>query len=121
MSETDNQIASSEDTEDEPVYYSPNRLSLVASIASWVSWFVFVAFIADTIIQGVGIQAQLSNQGLALSTLISDPAFLSYVFSNLITPFFTGIAFLLILQGVSIGLNVVLEMDFNMREEKGSK
>jgi hypothetical protein len=121
MSETNDLKTSPESTEDEPIYYSPNRLSLIASIASWFSWFVFVAFIADTIIQGIGIQSQLNNQGLVLTTLLSDPSFLSYIFANLLTPFFTGIALFLILQAVSIGLNVVLEMDFNMREDKSSK
>jgi hypothetical protein len=49
--------------------------------------------------------------------MFSDPSFLSYIFTNLLLPFFTGIVYFLVLQGVSVGLNVVLEMDFNMREK----
>jgi hypothetical protein len=119
MSENNVQTPTTDSTEDEPVYYSPNRLSLISTIASWFSWFVLVGFIADTVIQGMGIQSQMSSQGLVLSTLIREPSFLSYVFANLLTPFFTGVALFLILQAASIGLNVVLEMDFNMRESKG--
>ncbi len=121
MSEVEVQNTSNEDKEDEPIYYSPNKLSLIASIAFWFSWFVIVGFIADTIFQGIGIQSQVSQQGWVLTTLITDPAFLSYVFANLLIPLLTGITFFLMLQGISIGLNVVLEMDFNMRETKSSK
>ncbi len=121
MSETNIQKTSPESTEDEPIYYSPNRLSLIASIASWFSWFVFVGFIADTIIQGIGIRSQINSQGLVITTLLSQPSFLSYLFSNLLMPFFTGIALFLILQALSVGLNVVLEMDFNMREDRSKK
>jgi hypothetical protein len=122
MSDTNNQTASDENTEDEPIYYSPGKLSLVATVASWFSWFVFAFFIIDTIIEGIVLQSklsQLSQQGTSFTTLISDPSmgFFTYLFTTLLLPFFTGIVFFLLLQAASIGLNVVLEMDFNLREK----
>jgi hypothetical protein len=121
MSDATNQPVSPENTDDEPIYYNPSRLSMISGIASVVSWIVFAYFIIDTILQGIGIQSQISKQGLAFSTLVSDPNFLAYLFSNILRPLFTGIAFFLLLQAAAIGLNVVLELDFNMREAKGNK
>ena len=117
MSETEVQNTS-EETDDEPVYYNPGRLSLVSGIASWVSWFVLAFFVIDTVIQGIGIQSQISSQGLTLSALMTEPTFLSYLFSNFLLPLFTGIALFLLLQAASIGLNALLEVDFNLREDK---
>lgn len=117
MSESEIKTTTEEDTDNDPVYYKPSWLSLIATLASWSSWLVFAVFIMNTIIQSVWIQSQISGQGLVFSEMLSDPNFLSYIFTNLLLPFFTGIVFFLVLQGVSIGLNVVLEIDFNMREK----
>jgi hypothetical protein len=121
MSDTNNQPVSPEITDDEPVYYNPDRLSMISSISSVVSWIVLVFFIIDTVMQAIGIQTQMSKQGLVLTTLMSDPNFLAYFISNILLPLFTGIVFFLLLQAAAIGLNVVLELDFNMREAKGNK
>ena len=118
MSDTNIQTPSPDVTEDEPIYYNPNRLSMISGIASVVSWIVLVFFIIDTIMQGIGIQTQMSKQGLSFTTLMSDPNFLSYFFTTILLPFFTGIVFFLLLQAAAIGLNVLLELDFNAREKK---
>jgi len=120
MSETEVQATTPEASEeDEPIYFNPNRLSLIASISSWFSWFVLVGIIIDVITQGMNIRTQITTQGLVFTTLLSDASFLSYMVTNLLTPLFTGIALFLILQAASIGLNALLEMDFNQREGKG--
>ncbi len=102
----------------DPIYYSPKALNLVASLAGIFSWIVLAGFLADIVVQGLNVQAQLSEQNLALATLIKEPSFNSYLFTNLVVPFLTGLALFAILQGVSIGLNVLLEIDFNLREPK---
>ena len=117
MSESEVKTTTEVENENDPIYYKPSWLSLIATIASWSSWLVFAVYILDTIVQGISIQSQLSGQGLVFSEMLSDPNFLSYIFTNLLLPFFTGIVYFLVLQGVSIGLNVVLEMDFNLREK----
>jgi len=104
--------------ENEPIYYKPKSLNLVASLAGIFSWIILVGFVADVVVQGLNIQAQLKQQGLALATLMAEPSFNSYAFTNLIVPLLTGLALFAILQGVSIGLNVLLEIDFNIREPK---
>jgi hypothetical protein len=104
--------------ENDPIYYKPKSLNLVASLAGIFSWIILVGFVADVVVQGLNVQAQLKQQGLALATLMAEPSFNSYAFTNLIIPLLTGLAFFAILQGVSIGLNVLLEIDFNIREPK---
>lgn len=104
--------------ENEPIYYKPKSLNLVATLAGIFSWIVLAGFVADVAFQGLNVQAQLKQQGLALTALLAEPSFNSYVFTNLVAPLLTGLALFAILQGVSIGLNVLLEIDFNFREPK---
>lgn len=104
--------------ENEPIYYKPKSLNLVATLAGIFSWIVLAGFVADVVFQGLNVQAQLKQQGLALTALLAEPSFNSYVFTNLVAPLLTGLALFAILQGVSIGLNVLLEIDFNFREPK---
>ena len=102
--------------EDEPIYYKPRSLNLVATTSGIISWIVLVGFLADIVIQVLSIQAQLKSQQLAIATLMAEPGFNSYIFTNLILPLLTGLTFFCVLQGVAIGLNALLEIDFNARE-----
>jgi hypothetical protein len=104
--------------ENEPIYYKPKVLNLISTLSAIFSWIILVGFLADVVIQGLNIQAQLKQQGLALSALFAEPSFNSYVFTNLIIPLLTGLGFFFIMQGISVGLNALLEIDFNMREPK---
>ena len=112
----ENEVEEIETENSEPVYYKPKMLNLIATIAGIVSWLVLVGFIADIAVQVTSIQAQLASQQLSLSALIAEPGFNSYIFTNLILPLLNGLSLFLVLQGVAIGLNVLLEIDFNTRE-----
>ncbi len=101
----------------EPIFYKPNMLTLIASLANIFSWVTLVAFLGDVIAQFINIRDTLTQQGLGFdATLFSQPSALSFLISNLSTPLFTGIALFLVLQGVSIGLNALYEIDLNARE-----
>ena len=104
--------------DDEPVYYKPRSLNLVATISGILSWVVLVGIIADMVVQVVSVQSQLASQNLVLSTLLSQPSFISYVMTNLIIPLLMGLGLFITLQGIAIGLNVLLEIDFNFRESR---
>jgi len=104
--------------ENEPIYYKPKSLNLVATVAGIVSWITLVGFVANVVLQVMGLQAQLAQQGLALDALLKEASFYAYLFTNMIIPLLTGLSLFLILQGVSIGLNALLEIDFNAREPK---
>jgi hypothetical protein len=104
--------------ENEPIYYKPKSLNLVATVAGIVSWITLVSFVANVVLQVMGLQAQLAQQGLALDALLKEASFYAYLFTNMIIPLLTGLSLFLIMQGVSIGLNALLEIDFNAREPK---
>jgi len=104
--------------ENEPIYYKPKSLNLVATVAGIVSWITLVGFVANVVLQVIGLQAQLAQQGLALDALLKEASFYAYLFTNMLIPLLTGLSLFLILQGVSIGLNALLEIDFNAREPK---
>ncbi|PWH16317.1 MAG: hypothetical protein DDG60_04225 [Anaerolineae bacterium] len=116
----ENQTPTPPPTEEEekgPALYNPKVLSLISSLLSILSWVVFAAFIGDTIAQYLNIQNMISPQGTAFSELFKDPGALSYLVTNLSTPFFTGLAWFLVMQGVAIGLNVLMEIDLKLSEE----
>jgi hypothetical protein len=118
MEETTLQNSSEEKVENtEPVYYSPKKLSLVGNISAWLSWLILIVFIAVTIFQFISMQNALLQQGIILeASLFLNPLAVAYFLSNLVSPLVTGIALFVIMQGISIGLNVLLEIDFNRQE-----
>ncbi len=107
---------SSEDKE--PIYFAPKRVSLVSVTASILSWVVLVGFIGDFVAQMISLQAQLTTQGLTLSSLLHESSFYAYIFSNMLIPLLTGLGLFAILQAASVGLDMLLETDYNMRDAK---
>lgn len=119
---TEEQIEDDDDVvqENEPIYYKPKFLSLVATVAAWVSWVVIVAFIFVIVAQlqyiiGIGSQNQQT-----LIQMMSDPSqgeqVRLFAYNNIVLPFFSGLTFFILLQAASVGLNGLLEIDFNIRE-----
>ena len=115
----DTNETSAHEEEKEPIYFAPKRVSLISDVASILSWVVLVGFIADFVFQVVGLQGQIKGQNLVFSTLLREPSFYSYLFTNMVRPLLTGLSLFAILQGAAVGLNILLEMDFNARESKG--
>jgi hypothetical protein len=104
--------------EEEPIYFAPKRVTMISDVASILSWVVLVGFIADFVIQLVSLSGQMKSQNLVISTLMREPSFYSYVFINMVIPVLTGLGFFAILQAAAVGLNMLLEMDYNARETK---
>jgi hypothetical protein len=100
----------------EPVYYAPKRVTLVSDIAGILSWVILVGFLAYFVVEIVYLQAQMKAGSLEFLTVIKEPSFISYLFSNLAIPLLTGLGLFGILQAAATGLNVLLEMDFNARD-----
>lgn len=95
-----------------PALYNPKMLSLVSSLANVFSWLVLVGFIGNAVAQYVSLNDQLTQNSLQFMTLLKEqPGFPAYLLTNFGTPLFTGLTFFLVLQGVAIGLNVLLEID----------
>jgi hypothetical protein len=112
------EIVVTDQEEKEPIYFAPKRVSLVSDVSSILSWVVLVGFLGNFIIQMVSLSGQMKSQSLALATLIREPSFFSYVFINLLIPLLTGLALFAILQAAAVGLNMLLEMDYNAHDAK---
>lgn len=110
-------VEAEETDEKGPALYNPKALSLVASLTSILSWVVLVAFIGDVIAQYLNINTMISQQGMAFGDLFKEPGALSFLVTNLSTPLFTGVALFLVMQGVAIGLNVLMELDLKSSDE----
>lgn len=109
--------------ENEPIYYKPRVLNLVATISGILSWVVLVGFLANVVVQVLSIRASIASavaqgQAVSLTTMLGEPAFNAYVFTTLIIPLLLGLSLFVMLLGLSIGLNALLEIDFNFREPK---
>lgn len=117
-SESVNPAVETEETEEKgPALYNPKALSLVSSLSSILSWVVLVAFLGDMIAQYLNVNAMISQQGMAFSELFKEPGAVSFLVTNLSTPFFTGIALFLVMQSAAIGLNVLMELDLKTGDE----
>jgi uncharacterized membrane protein len=100
--------------ENEPVYYNPKSLNLVTSVARVFSWVVLVGFVLLVI--GNFMNLQELSQGAGLADIFKQASARIWVYTNLVTPLLTGLALFIALQGISCGLDVLLEIDYNARE-----
>jgi hypothetical protein len=110
---------SSEDKE--PIYFAPKRVSLVSVTASILSWVILIGFVGDLVAQLISLKAQMTSQGLVLSTLLHEPSFFAYLFSNMLIPLLTGLGLFAILQAASVGLDMLLESYYNMHDAKNEE
>ncbi len=117
MSEqTVEKVVEVEEDDNEPINYKPSTLNLVATLSGILSWVELVGFIL--IIVGQSLVLKEISQDAPLNTLLANASARNWMFSNLAVPLLIGLALFALLQGVAVGLNVLLEIDFNMREPK---
>jgi|GEM_PF-914235 len=114
------EIEAVEDEANEPIYYKPKTLSLIASIAAWFSWVVLVVFILVIAAKVAFLMSAASQGGTTIMQMITDANQGSqvriFIYDNIIIPLFTGASFFVLLQAASVGLNALLEIDFNVRD-----
>ena len=117
----DTEIAEVIDQEEdkEPIYFAPKRVSLVSDFASILSWVVLVGFIGYVVLQVISLRTQIMTNNYVLSDLLKEPSFWVYLFTNMIIPLLTGLAFFGVLQAGAVGLNMLLEKDYSAHEAKG--
>jgi hypothetical protein len=110
---------SSEDKE--PIYFVPKRISLISDTANILSWIILVGFLGAVVAEIIGLRAQLVAQGLAIKTLLREPSLYTFIFTNMVIPLLTGLGFFGLLQAASLGLSMLLEWDYNMREGRNAQ
>jgi hypothetical protein len=102
--------------ENEPVFFKAKTLNLVASTARILSWVVLAVFVL--IFGGNIYNLKELTQGAAFSEIINNPTIRVWLFTNILTPLFTGATFFVVLQGVCNIIDALFEVDFNTREAK---
>lgn len=108
-------------------FFSKNheRLLSIATWAKYLAWIVLVIFclwaIADFLGQLNLMNAQyvqFGQQTLSFSDLMrQNPAVAFRIILSAVGIFFKGVVYYLVLAGISLGLNMVVETDINYREK----
>ena len=108
---------------------SHKRLLNIASWAKYLAWIVLtinIFYVIGTYIQEQNYYTFYGAQGrqfLEFSQMLEEnPAYTFSLLVELINIFFRGIVYFLLLRGISLGLNMIVETDINYREnrEQGS-
>lgn len=116
---------------EEKDFFSPNhnRLLSIATWAKYLSWVVLVVYFfwaIGTYIQeqnyflyygSIGTQMQTYRD--FIDVLRQVPSYGFSIFIEMVGVFLRGIVYFLVLKGISLGLNMIVETDINYREQKG--
>ena len=102
----------------EPIFFVPKRVNMISDTANILSWIVLVGFIGSVVAQIIGLRAQLVSQGITLAQLLTEPSLYTFIFTNMVNPLLTGLGLFALLQAASLGLSMLLERDYSMREAK---
>ena len=108
--------------DNEPIYYKPKTLSLISAIIPWVSWVVLAVYILIIIAQFQYLLSIAAQNATTLNAMFIDPQqgeqVRNFMYTNMVLPLMSGVTYFLLLQAAALGLNALLEIDFNIREPK---
>ncbi len=102
---------SSDMLDEEGAYYAPKRLSLIASVSKAVSWLVLLVYLLGVIFSVYTIVGETQS-----GAFHPDP----YTYISIVATLITGVVYFLLLQAFAIGINVLMEIEFNIRARKGA-
>jgi len=91
--------------------------------AKYLAWVVVIVYVFYTYGRLLEIQTsyifQTGGQHLDFGELwMKTPLYIFSIFVDLLSVFLKGIVYFLVLKGISLGLNMVVETDINYREQK---
>ena len=99
-----------------------NRLLNIATWAKYLAWVALVIFAIaafSEFIQGQYAYAyQFQRQAIFSEILKDQPLFALNTIANTASVLLKGIVYYLLLQGISLALNMIVETDINYREQK---
>ena len=110
-------------------FFSPShkRLLNIATWAKYLAWIVLVGYILGTITTYTREQNMLlycQIMGTAPYSNLREvmkqaPFYGLSILIEIAGVFLKGIMYFLVLKGISLGLNIIVETDINYREQKG--
>ena len=99
-----------------------STLTRIASIANIFAWIVFLVHILLVLFKFLQVQQSYIIQNsnyihvtVFLEMLIKNPLYTAYFILDLISIFLRGVVFGLLLKGISLGLNMIVEIALNYR------
>lgn len=108
-------------------FFSPKHKRLL-NIATWAKYLAWIALIFAFILpvaRYIGIQNVYRYQSFMTDQasdfageLKANPIYGISVIVDLFDSFLTGFIYFLVLRGISLGLNMIVETDINYREQK---
>ncbi|MGB8983935.1 MAG: hypothetical protein WCC12_18840 [Anaerolineales bacterium] len=114
---------------EEEEFFSPNHKRLL-SIAVWAKYLAWVVLVVN-ILWAIGTytekqtvflyygEASMYGAHSFIRFLKQVPSYALSVFIEILGIALRGVVYFLILKGVSLGLNMIVETDINYREQKG--
>lgn len=116
------------ETQDEFFSRKHKQLLSIATWAKYLAWVILIVYVFYTL--GTYTQEQVYysfNRGTGFQIpnfndyMASNLTYKISVFIELLGIFLKGILYFLILKGISLGLNMIVETDINYRDQKGSE
>ena len=95
-----------------------NRLSWIATLSGIFSWIVLVIFCSSTIVNLANFFEYIGMSSLP-EQFRTMPVLTMTIVTRFITPAFKGLVYFVLLRGLKIGLNMIVETDLNYRETRG--
>lgn len=106
-------------------FFSPNhkRLLSIATLSRSLTWVVLVVFALVAVGQLLQYQNYASSyfQMNVWEYLIDQPVRAFNLLVNMADTVLKGIIYFLVLKGISLGLNMIVETDINYREQREAK
>jgi len=94
-----------------------NRLLSIAVWAKYLAWVVLVVYILWAI--GTYIQEESISSYYQQFMGIQHPFYKLSIYIESSGVLLKGVVYFLVLKGISLGLNMIVETDINYREQKG--
>ena len=111
-------------------FFSKNhdRLLSIATWAKHIAWIVLIVYILLVGIQTIQIILLKDSEGSfgqtsqSLFTMLKgDPFHAFRLLINIVVVFLNGMIYYLVLKGISLGLNMIVETDINYLEQKDAR
>jgi len=105
---------------EEKDFFSPNHKRLL-SIAAWakhIAWVVLVVYILLSAIEIIRFQNNVEASQKFGGNVPNNPLDIFRLVVNIAALALKGVVYYLVLKGISLGLNMIVETDINYREQK---
>lgn len=104
------------------------QLLNIAMWAKYLAWIVLALYVLDLVSRFFQREAMYAQAGMLsgasigfVSFLAKNPVYgLNFLLDEL-SLLFNGIVYFLVLRGIALGLNMIVETDINYREQKGDE